>query len=170
MKVLRRGMLCRPNRRALLARMVHIASLTTSLQHRALAGDFAAGEDARPDYVRDLENSFGEPNQDGFGSTVLYASSTGDEDLDMLARAAYRYFLGGLWETRGESTWMAQWRMVHERSARGDIVGELHDLAAGPVPGVRHGHLHGHAAVTHTSAALILHIHGGDGKRCRRGH
>ncbi len=124
----RGSLLSMHHRRVLLTYGLAFACLTAGFQYRSFAGDFAAGEDVRPDYVRELENSFGKPSQDGFGSTVLHAASTGDKDLAMLARAAYRHFLGGLWEKRGESTWIGQWRVLYDRTDRRDIVGELHDL------------------------------------------
>jgi hypothetical protein len=103
----------------------------------ATAGFFSLGrtedghtftEDA-PSYVRALSEHYGQPNQNGFGSTVLFASraKSGDE-LGKLAAAAYRYFMGPQWERRGEAVWLGPWKMLHQRNGPGDIVAELRSL------------------------------------------
>lgn len=82
-----------------------------------------------PSYVSDLREHYGEPNQNGFGSTVLFASRTdGEDELERLAAAAYRYFMGPQWEKRGEAVWLGPWKLLHQRSGPGDIVAELRSL------------------------------------------
>lgn len=96
---------------------------------QASATDFADTNDARPAYVTALEKAFGAPNQEGFGSTVLSSRAKDRTQLNALALAAYRYFLGENWERRGEARWMAAWHLLHERKGAPDIVAELRGLS-----------------------------------------
>jgi hypothetical protein len=89
---------------------------------------FAEGQSPRPDYVRALEERFGSPNRNGFGSTVLFGTATNHDDLVRLARDAYRYFAGDLWDKWGEAAWMGAWRLVFERTTSRDVVAELSKL------------------------------------------
>ena len=108
-----------------------LAAVSTVLAKRAVATEadiFAGNEAARPDYVKQLEESFGLPSQNGFGSTVLYATAKSREELEGLAKLAYRHFTGELWDKWGETAWMGQWRIVHERTTQRDIMAELRAL------------------------------------------
>jgi hypothetical protein len=89
---------------------------------------FASPEAARPDYIRELEVNFGLPNRNGFGSTVLFAIAEDRNDLEGIARGAYRFFVGDLWDRRGEAAWMGTWKLVHERTSTRDILAELSNL------------------------------------------
>jgi hypothetical protein len=87
-----------------------------------------SGEVVRPAYVKALELHFGQPNQDGIGSTVLFDQAADLEVLQRLSLEKYRYFLGPLWERFGETAWLAPWRIVLSRKGSGDIVSELHAI------------------------------------------
>lgn len=86
------------------------------------------GAGLRPE-TKALEAVFGAPSQAGFGSTVLQARAADRADLERLALAAYRYFVGGLWEKWGEAAWMGPWHQLMARQGAGDIVAELQALA-----------------------------------------
>ena len=86
---------------------------------------FAQGQAPRPGYVRALEERFGPPNRNGFGSTVLFGTASNRTDLARLARDAYRHFVGDLWDRWGEAAWMGSWRHVFERTTSRDIIAEL---------------------------------------------
>jgi hypothetical protein len=90
---------------------------------------FAEGEAPRPDYVRALEERFGIPSRNGFGSTVLFGTAASRDDLVRLAGHAYRYFVGDLWDRWGEAAWMGVWRLVFERTTSRDVVAELNQLS-----------------------------------------
>ncbi len=79
-----------------------------------------------PDYVTRLQTAYGGPSQSGFGSAVFYEPRPGD-DLDRTALAAYRTFVGPLWERYGEAAWMGPWRAVYVRApgSKPDIEAEL---------------------------------------------
>jgi hypothetical protein len=90
---------------------------------------FAEGQAPRPDYVQALEEKFGAPNRNGFGSTVLFGTAASRDDLVRLAGEAYRYFVGDLWDRWGEAAWMGAWRLVFERTTSRDVVSELSKLS-----------------------------------------
>ncbi len=85
---------------------------------------------SKPAYVTRLEATYGQPSQAGFGSAVFYESSKATDDLEKMALAKYKYFVGELWQRYGEDTWMGPWKQVYTRAAgvKPDIVAELHGL------------------------------------------
>jgi hypothetical protein len=115
-------------RRALLALPLAILSLSGRPVEAAPSADFATTEAMRPEYVINLEASFGPPSRNGFGSSVLFAMARDRDELERLSRVAYQYFAGSLWERRGEAAWMGSWHLLHERTAIRDIAAELSDL------------------------------------------
>jgi hypothetical protein len=87
---------------------------------------------AKPAYVTALETAYGAPSQAGFGSAVFYEQSVkATDDLEKLALAKYKYFVGELWERWGEDAWMGPWKEVYTRKpgAKPDIVAELRSIA-----------------------------------------
>ncbi|MFN2209215.1 MAG: hypothetical protein ACK2T4_02990 [Candidatus Promineifilaceae bacterium] len=85
---------------------------------------------SKPDYVQDLEKSYGPPNQEGFGGAVFFEVVKLDDDLEDLAQKYYQYFLGDLWERWGEDAWMGPWKEVYVRDsdAKHEIVKELQGI------------------------------------------
>ncbi len=85
---------------------------------------------ARPSAVDELESIYGAASQAGFGSAVFWLPVSPPEDLERLAREAYREFVGPLWERYGEAAWMEPWRRVHERppGAADELVTALRGL------------------------------------------
>ncbi|MCB0111869.1 MAG: hypothetical protein KDE53_38355 [Caldilineaceae bacterium] len=84
----------------------------------------------KPDYVSAMEAVYGVPSQEGFGSAVFYVPTSTAGDLEQIALAHFRYFVGDLWERYGEDAWMDAWRQVYKRlsDAERDIVAELRAL------------------------------------------
>lgn len=84
----------------------------------------------KPDYVTNLEAAYGAPSQAGFGSAVFYMQMSAGDELSKAALAAYRYFVGELWERWGEDAWMGPWKEVYARKAgaKPDIVAELRGI------------------------------------------
>lgn len=84
---------------------------------------------AKPAYVAAVEAVYGAPSQAGFGSAVFFERAPG-RNLELVARANYKYFLGDNWERFGETVWMRQWKQVYARpvNAEHDIVGELRGI------------------------------------------
>jgi hypothetical protein len=89
---------------------------------------FPQGQAPRPGYVEALEERFGSPNRNGFGSTVLFGTAANRDELVRLAGEAYKYFVGDLWDKWGEAAWMSAWRLVFERTTSRGIVAELSEL------------------------------------------
>jgi hypothetical protein len=95
---------------------------------------------SKPDYVQDLEKSYGPPSKEGFGGAVFFELVELDDDLEDLAKKYYQHFVGELWERWGEETWMGPWKEVYAREsdAKPDIVKELQGIkdrdAANSVP------------------------------------
>lgn len=85
---------------------------------------------AKPNYVSLLEAAYGAPSQAAFGSAVFFESLKSADDLEKLALAKYRFFVGELWERYGEEAWMRSWKEVYERQsgAMHDIVSELRGI------------------------------------------
>lgn len=81
----------------------------------------------KPDYLLDLEESYGAPSQEGFGSAVFFELLEADDDLEEVAKKYYEYFVGAKWAEWGEETWMAPWKEVYKRpaKAKADIEKEL---------------------------------------------
>ncbi|MBL9087415.1 MAG: hypothetical protein JNM10_09755 [Planctomycetia bacterium] len=75
--------------------------------------------------VAALEAVFGPASDAGFGSAT-FTGPTG-ADLEPVARATYRRFVGAKWERFGEAAWMGPWRRVYARPAGAarDVVAEL---------------------------------------------
>jgi hypothetical protein len=86
--------------------------------------------DEKPNYVLLLEAVYGAPSQAAFGSAVFYEPLKATDDLEKLALAKYRYFVGELWERYGEEAWMGPWKEVYARKvgSRQDIVAELRGI------------------------------------------
>lgn len=86
--------------------------------------------DAKPIYVSLLEAAFGAPSQAAFGSAVFFELLKVTEDLEKMALAKYRYFVGELWERFGPDAWMGPWKEVYARKARArnDVVTELRSI------------------------------------------
>lgn len=84
-------------------------------------------ETNRPQYVLDLETYYGEPNQEGFGSTVLFKKVKTADVLEQIAQEKYQYFTGEKWEEWGSETWLASWKEVYRRpdDVQPHIVAEL---------------------------------------------
>ena len=89
------------------------------------AGDFTPRTDPEPPYVTELERIFGGPSSSAFGSAVFWSSADDRRQLEAMALAAYRHFVGEAWDRRGEAAWKAEWRLVHERRSERNIVAEL---------------------------------------------
>jgi hypothetical protein len=104
--------------------------------------------------VTELQAVYGPPVDAGMGSGVFRAKVARPEDLEAVARAQYRHFLGPLWERFGGAAWLAPWAEVHLRApgAPRDIVAELRALTG---PGVS------------SSADMLLEA-AGDAGRARR--
>ena len=81
----------------------------------------------KPDYVLAMEEAYGAPSQEAFGSAVFFERVEADDDLEELAKKYYQYFVGELWERWGEETWMTPWKAVYQREedTTPDIVQEL---------------------------------------------
>jgi hypothetical protein len=94
------------------------------------SSDQAAAGAAKPQYVAALEAAYGAPSQAGLGSAVFHMQMNAGDDLSKAALAAYRYFVGELWERWGEAAWMGPWKEVYVRptGARPDIVTELRGI------------------------------------------
>jgi hypothetical protein len=92
-----------------------------------VVSEAGAADATTPGYLQQLERAYGPPSQQGFGSAVFHQTLARDDALDAAALAAYRQFLGPLWDRFGESVWMAQWREVYRRPAvaKHDVVAEL---------------------------------------------
>lgn len=116
------------SRRAVLAVPVAMACLMMRPYEGFGAEVFAEGQSPRPGYVQALEEKFGAPNRNGFGSTVLFGTAASRDGLVRLAGDAYRYFVGDLWDRWGEAAWMGAWRLVFERTTSRDVVSELSKL------------------------------------------
>lgn len=98
------------------------------------------GDDRKPEYVLALEEAYGAPSQEGFGSAVFFKQMEEEDDLEELAKAYYQHFVGELWERWGEEAWMGPWKEVYARKsgAKHDVVKELNGIedrdAANSVP------------------------------------
>jgi hypothetical protein len=94
-----------------------------------MAGQEQAGQ-IKPAYVTALEAAYGAPSHAGMGSAVFYMPMDKEDDLSKAAQAAYRYFVGDLWERWGEDAWMGPWKEVCSRRAGGkpDILAELRGI------------------------------------------
>jgi hypothetical protein len=92
------------------------------------ASDFSPAGNSRPNYVGALESIYGIPNQEGFGSTVLFSTAMNEEEWEKQSLKAYQFFVGELWERWGEAAWMGSWRLVYMRGQTGDILEELRQL------------------------------------------
>ena len=79
-----------------------------------------------PVFVVELEAAFGAPSQAGFGSAVFYEATIAAADLEQVAQAKYRFFVGDLWDRFGSAAWLSTWRLIYARSdQRRDIASEL---------------------------------------------
>ena len=86
----------------------------------------------KPTSVTNLEQIFGGPSQNAFGSAVFYDPDGGPpENLESLALAWYQHFAGKTWEQFGKDNWLANWRLVHARDTgqSKNIVAELQAIA-----------------------------------------
>ena len=96
--------------------------------------------DPAPEYVKNLENSFGGPSREGFGSAVFFETLAASAGLEQAALRTYRLFVGELWERWGEEAWMGPWRETYARpnGFKPDIAAELRAIedrsAASSVP------------------------------------
>ena len=84
----------------------------------------------KPEYVSQLETAYGAPSQAAFGSAVYFEQLNEADDLEKMALAKYRYFVGELWERFGPDAWMGPWKEVYARKAgaRNDVVTELRSI------------------------------------------
>lgn len=90
-----------------------------------------SGESAgKPEYVEQLENVFGPPSSEGFGSAVFSETIEEGRDLEAVALDVYRRFTGDLWERWGEAAWMGPWSQVLGRAVDGrrNVVSELRGI------------------------------------------
>ena len=55
----------------------------------------------KPGYLERLEAAYGPPSQAGFGSAVFNRRLEAAVELEQVALATYRYFVGDLWEAYG---------------------------------------------------------------------
>ena len=78
-----------------------------------------------------LEAVFGGPSDTAWGSAVFLDQTDERSHLEKQALAAYRSFIGALWERFGEQAWMSAWRLVQTREGAGDIRAEL-TMSASP--------------------------------------
>ena len=84
----------------------------------------------KPAYVTALEAAYGAPSQSGFGSAVFFETADAS-DLEKIARANYKYFLGKNWEQFGETLWLKEWKLLYARGKnKHDIVAELQAIPA----------------------------------------
>jgi hypothetical protein len=88
------------------------------------------GSDDRPKSIGDLETRYGPASDSGWGSAVFWIPLGQPSELEGVARAVYRRFLGAKWDRFGESAWMGPWRRVHARAPGGrrDIAAELRGI------------------------------------------
>ena len=80
----------------------------------------------KPTYVLKLEEIYGPPSQEAFGTAVFFEVSK-NFDMDDAALEKYRYYVGDLWEQYGEEAWTGPWKQVYNRENdhKGDILQEL---------------------------------------------
>lgn len=90
----------------------------------------ASSEESKPQYVVDLEESYGPPSEEGFGAAVFFIADATDDDLEELALAQYKHFVGELWERWGEEAWMTPWKQVYTRKkgTKPDVAKELRGI------------------------------------------
>jgi heat shock protein HslJ len=84
----------------------------------------------KPEYIIRLENAYGAPSQNGFGSAVFFEKLMGADELEKSAQQKYQFFVGKNWERFGEEAWMSAWKLVYTRPARTkpDILAELQGI------------------------------------------
>lgn len=84
----------------------------------------------KPEYVTNLEVSYGPPNQKGFGSAVFFERVESNAGMEQAARQKYQYFVGESWQRFGEEAWLSAWKQVYTRPAGidHDIVTELRQI------------------------------------------
>ena len=70
-----------------------------------------------PDTFNDLEVPFGGPSDDAFGSAVFRRPMPPGVDIESLARAVYRDFVGELWDRFGPDVWLGEWAELVARGA-----------------------------------------------------
>ncbi|MEA3335788.1 MAG: hypothetical protein U9R25_07740 [Chloroflexota bacterium] len=85
----------------------------------------------RPDYVIELEEAYGAPSQEGFGSAVFFERLKENDELAEAALKEYQFFVGDLWQRYGEDAWMGPWKEVYSRQPDTihDILAELRGMA-----------------------------------------
>jgi hypothetical protein len=85
----------------------------------------------KPEYVLQLEKSYGLPSQNAFGSAVFFNRLGPDQSIEEASLAKYKYFVGELWERWGEEVWMSQWKEVYARQEESEhvIVDELLNIS-----------------------------------------
>lgn len=81
----------------------------------------------KPAYVTELEQAFGGPSQNAFGSAVFLEPNMEPDQLEAQALATYQHFCGDTWARFGEQNWLANWKLVYARNSgsTGRIVDEL---------------------------------------------
>lgn len=85
----------------------------------------ATGSLSKPAYVTALEEAYGAPSQEAFGSAVFYEQLEPSDDLEAAALRNYKYFAGDLWKRYGEEAWMSTWKEAYRRPE-----GATHDIQA----------------------------------------
>lgn len=90
----------------------------------------------KPAWITSLEQAYGGPSQNAFGSAVFFDPRDGQSqelDLESLALAKYQQFCGKTWEQFGEENWKRTWKQVYLRDSGSsdNIVAELKSLEDG---------------------------------------
>ncbi|KAA5539222.1 hypothetical protein FYK55_25230 [Roseiconus nitratireducens] len=121
------------------------------------ANQSSAGE--RPEWVQELEQAFGGPNQAAFGTAVfsesLSSAESGQDSLEQRARHWYQFFCGNTWERFGPERWLQTWQLVFARpDAPGSIIDELSALEDPPARRSASTMLDGHDDPQKAKAAL----------------
>jgi hypothetical protein len=89
------------------------------------------GADSKPNYVIELEKSYGPPSQSAFGSAVFFVPVAKQlESLEVDALAQYRYFVGETWNRLGEQNWINGLGTVYVRDPKSSpgVLAELQSL------------------------------------------
>lgn len=89
-----------------------------------------------PDKYQNLEDQFGGPSDEAFGSAVFRRSVAAGHDLESEARDVYHDFVGELWERWGAATWLGPWKQLAARDSKqgGSILSLLQAISD---PGAR---------------------------------
>jgi hypothetical protein len=121
------------NLRAILNAFILVTALT--LVGTGGGSAASAAQPKLPEYVQRLQDAYGPPGEQGFGSAVFHTTLRHEASLAAAALEFYRRFVGSKWQQFGEQAWMQPWHEVYERKtgASRDIVTELRAIEDGEV-------------------------------------